>query len=239
MSFLCAIILIILYVDCATSLKHPDLVKLFNNGAKKANDPTIIPQLSNAWIATTIDPPEGRGTEKYFFMENATDSYPSGHWFIYEGCQKLEYDGNDEINYYLKCFAVDCCYEDGDMKEWQIGAGKSGMNHTTYIGNKTVESFGEKFDCMGWETWYYLDPVTKRKVIYQYWLTFPTNNLADPMNTILHRIDWSDGLYGDEGDIQYQNFTPIPYDQRDAFMQEFTVPQVCQGNAVWECDTDY
>ena len=73
-------------------------------------------------------------------------------------------------------------------------------------------------------------------VEYKFWLTFPTNNLTDPANTILHRIDYrADAV--PPGELQYTNFTPIVGQAAQAeFGKQFILPDVCQGNDVHPCD---
>merc|ERR1719319_333199 len=222
---------------------HPDLVKLFNNGVKNARGGSDqpIPQIATSWTANVIDPPDGAGLEKYHFLDDnipaVNASNPSGHWFIYGSGSRarssLEWytyqDPNGRGRYYLDC-PTDCCFEySGDnIKEWQVGAGKNGMENTKFVGNASIESWGQTVDCMGWETDYKGDALGS--VEYTFWLTFPTNNLMDPANTILHRIDYrADAV--PPGEIQYSNFTPIVgQTAQNEFAKQFILPDACTGN---------
>eukprot|EP01084_Bolivina_argentea_P069641 126675_1 len=251
------ILVIISWIAIAFSrskFNHPHLSKLFNDGVKhsKSNNDYPIPQISSSWTANVIDPPDGAGLEKYHFLDNiknatgANWTNPSGHWFIYgdesRACTSLEWDVTQDPNgrgrYYLNC-PEDCCFEysGDDVKEWQIGAGKNGMENTQFIGNKSIESWGKTYDCMGWETEYHGAPGKLGKVTYKFWLTFPTNNLTDVANTILHRIDYNADAVP-PGEIQYSNFTPIVgWDAQTKFGEQFVLPTACNNHPP-SCDTD-
>ena len=202
---------------------------------------STIPQLSNSWTATTIDPPNGVGFEQYHFVDDdfTNSSNPSGHWFRYpdQDCEYLEHYIRANIpesnTYYLGCYAVDCCKEamDANIKDWQIAAGTLNIP-VWYLGITTIESFNENITVQQWKTQYDVTPTEKATYIYS--LTFANGNQSDPFNTILHRIDYRAGIIS--GAIEYKNFTPITREEQTAFAQKFQIPQQCTANNILNCD---
>jgi hypothetical protein len=127
--------------------------------------------------------------------------------------------------YYLNCPAL-CCYEvlDSDVKQWSIS------DDATYLGNKTIQSFGKSVEAEGWEMVY--NPNTLA-VTYDYWVTYDPSN-GSP---VLQRIDYS-GVGVPPGDIQYQNYAEVAPDQAQAFPSTFYLPENCQPVNLLPCDPD-
>ena len=78
------------------------------------------PTLPTAWTAIVEE--EGVGTvwESYLMNTRPSPENPSGKWTNFtddpnepDACRRLIYvTGTKQVRYYLKCHAVDCCYDD-------------------------------------------------------------------------------------------------------------------------------
>lgn len=78
------------------------------------------PTLPTAWTAIVEE--EGVGTvwESYLMVDKPSPENPSGKWTNFtddpneqDACRRLIYvTGEKQVRYYLKCHAVDCCYDD-------------------------------------------------------------------------------------------------------------------------------
>lgn len=206
-----------------------------------ADDP-VQPHLAQAWTALSKGDglPGQIGQESYVWAEKNADRPHTikGHWYKYDDCQKLSlHDPNqlhglhgDERNFYLKCDAVDCCYSDFKMKQWDIGSGP--ITTTTFAGYEDTTELNDNPISQA-EHWHEEDklPMTAYKIIYEH---FITRNESD---IISHRIniDSPDGLFPPQ-EILYANFE-VQHDV-DAFIQrEFQLPKQCQRNNLLNCDS--
>jgi len=195
------------------------------------------PHLAQAWTAMSSgDGLQGQiGNESYFV---SADKKFKAHKYEYPqvGCTKislhdptqLKHIPGGERNYYLGCDAVNCCYKEFSMKEWDIQ--KSGLltsvnfvayEDTTELNNKTVKHA---------EHWKQRTTLPGSVGIgYEYFL-HRTNN----SDVISHRIDYNvSGAKVPAGSILYGGFQ-VQHDL-DTFKQVFTPPAECLKPNVLKC----
>jgi hypothetical protein len=151
------------------------------------------------------------------------------HWFKYDGCQKLSIKDSTQIhhvaggqrNYYLGCDALDCCYGDFSMKQWDISTSRTsavsfvGLEDTTELNDNPVSQA---------EHWHEEDkiPFTPYKVEYDHFISRLDNG-----DIITHRIDVtsSDGLFPPQN-VLYSDFK-VQHDVDAFIQQEFRIPEIC------------
>merc|ERR1712216_1005876 len=192
------------------------------------------PHLAQAWVAQSSgDGEPGKiGKESYLYEDCKSKGGPSdnckqAHIFDYgaDNCIKLEinagYKSTATGTWYVKCDAVDCCYdsqpEPPNLKQWDIA--RSGWTHkltyfgkedTTELNNKTV--LADKWNSLG-------------VINYTYFVTQQGND------TISHRIDYSVPMDPKlkAGSILYGDFQ-VQHDL-DTFRQTFVPPPNASARA--------
>jgi hypothetical protein len=205
---------------------------LFEGVAAKTGDDH--PTLPTMWSARTIDPPQGKGIEKYFFMDTPTDDTPSGMWSEYLGCKRLISTVSlpNTKRYLLGCDGgVDCCWEEqsGNQVEFQI----PNVHYTdptkkvpVDYARANITNFGEVIEADAW-SWKF---TTEKFTAY-------TNDCPDCVNGV-QLLQWKVDM-GQETKavIQfkgYQGIDPNTQAGKD-FAAEFAVPQQCLANNLLKC----
>merc|ERR1711998_746583 len=188
------------------------------------------PHLAQAWTAMSKGDglPNQVGQESYIWDE---DRKIRGHWYKYDGCQKLslkDHSQKVERNYYLKCDALDCCYGDFSMKQWDIGMGKK--SQVTFVGLEDTTELNDAPVSQA-EHWHEEIPLlfTSYKIQYDHFVTRSSGDI------ISHRINFNaTGGIVPPGEILYSNFQ-VQHDI-DAFVQsEFQLPAQCKRNNLLKC----
>jgi len=202
------------------------------------------PTLSTNWIATTWQPdtPAPSGEESYRFVDKPLDSNPSTLWSNYTAadCKRLLISKSyeDQIRYYLKCHAVDCCKCDtkdaGDQIEFQIP-----NVHPNWIAPIKYTKGPCDFPASGQPTVPNADIWTWKFGPAQYiayTTTCPTCNLtASQPGPGVELLRWDIHIAAQNITIEWQDYI-IPADT-SAFKGSFDVPAVCQGNILDCCNT--
>jgi hypothetical protein len=195
-----------------------------------AEDPER-PHLAQAWTAMSKGDglPNQVGQESYVFDD---DRKIRGHWYKYDGCQKLsikDHAQKVESNYYLGCDAVNCCYGDFSMKQWDIGMGKT--SQVTFVGFEDTTELNDAPVSQA-EHWHEEIPLpfTSYKIQYDHFVTRSDGDI------ITHRINFNaTGGIVPPGEILYSDFQ-VQHDI-DAFIQsEFQIPAQCKRNNLLRCD---
>jgi len=199
------------------------------------------PHLAQAWTAMSSGDglPGQTGKESYYI---SSDKKFKAHKFEYPdaGCTKislhdptqLHHIAGGERNYYLGCDAVNCCYSDFQMKEWDIE--KAGLfTHVDFIGIEDTTELNDN-PVQGAEHWRQTTtlPIGKGEKIgigYEYYL-----HRTDSADVISHRIDYNvSGADVPSGSILYGDFQP--QHDLDTFRQTFTPPAECLKANVLKC----
>merc|ERR1712048_873604 len=201
------------------------------------------PHLAQAWTALSMGDGSGNqtGQESYYWSE---DGKFKAHKYEYDGCTKLslhdpsspylKHRQGGELNYYLGCFAVNCCYGDFQMKQWDVATPGMltkvnfvGLEDTTELNDNPVHQA---------EHWHQNTTIfLKTSAAYEYFITRNENDAGEDI--ISHRIDFgAEGPNGPitGGSILYSNFQ-VQHDV-DSFKQVFAVPEVCQRANLLKCN---
>jgi hypothetical protein len=210
------------------------------------------PHLAQAWTALSTGDglPGETGIEHYIYTrDNKANTGMNGHvWDYGEECKKIEVDvgfgasslGPDFISgqFYLKCDAVDCCYDGEassgpgappDVKDWDIHT--PGIAHTVHVEFKGYNDTTELNDnpVKQAEHWQEVDklPFTHGLgVSYDHFITRTGSDI------ISHRIDYT-APSTPPGSILYGNFTVAH--NLTAHQNLFKIPKQCQGR-VMQCN---
>jgi hypothetical protein len=208
-----------------------------SNGAKhlkytgSSKEDPERPHLAQAWTAMSKGDglPNQVGQESYVWDE---DRKIRGHWYKYDGCQKLSIKDHAQKvnrNYYLKCDALDCCYGDFSMKQWDIGMGKK--SEVTFVGLEDTTELNDAPVSQA-EHWHEEIPLpfTSYKIQYDHFVTRSDGDV------ISHRINFNaTGGVVPPGEILYSDFQ-VQHDI-DAFIQsEFQIPAQCKRNNLIKCE---
>merc|ERR1711976_69268 len=165
------------------------------------------------------------------------------HQFVYDGCTKLslhdpsspylQHVKGGERNYYLGCDAVNCCYSDYSMKEWDI-ATPGLLTKVAFVGLEDTTELNDNPVSQA-EHWHQNTTLfLKTSVSYEYFVTRTETNTSEDI--VSHRIDYgAEGPNGPitGGSVLYGNFQ-VQHDL-DSFRQTFAVPEVCQRNNLLKC----
>lgn len=214
-------------------------VAAFSAGAVVAIADPDQPHLAQAWTALSKGDglPNQVGQESYIWDDARKIR---AHWYKYDGCQKLSIHDPSQVhhvtrgerNFYLGCDAVDCCYGDYSMKQWDIGMGTN--SKVTFVGYEDTTELKDNPVAQA-EHWHEEIPLlfTQYKIQYDHYVS-----RADTGDIISHRINFNStaGLFP-PGEILYSDFQ-VQHDL-DAFIQnEFQIPQQCLRNNLLNCDGD-
>lgn len=178
------------------------------------------------------------GEESYYWSE---DGKFKAHKFVYDGCTKLslhdptqiKHRAGGELNYYLGCYAVNCCYKDFKMKQWDIP--QAGLlTHVNFVGIEDTTELDNNVVHQA-EHWHQNTTIfLKTSVAYEYFVTRAQTNGTEDI--ISHRIDFgAEGPNGPMtgGSILYGDFK-VQHDI-DTFKQTFAVPEVCNKPNLLKC----
>jgi hypothetical protein len=200
-----------------------------------AQDPDR-PHLAQAWTAMSTGDglPGATGKESYYWSQ---DGKFKAHKYEYDGCTKLSLHDPTQLhhiqggerNYYLKCDAVDCCYSDFTMKNWDI-ADPGLMTNVDFHGYEdTTELNGNPVQ--GAEHWAQNTKIFgfNLSIGYDYYI-----HRTDTADVISHRIDFNAAGASQAGSILYGDFQP----QHDIeqFKQTFALPAQCDHNNLLRCN---
>merc|ERR1712137_129046 len=125
------------------------------------------------------------------------------------------------MGYYVKCDAVDCCYDANDddpsIKKWDIGqAKKSTITHMEATDLDDLDGH-----VAGADTWLEDISAFSAHVKYAYYITQSDNG-----DVISHAIDY-EAPGAAPGRILYGNFTVKHAEELDAFREVFKAPAEC------------
>merc|ERR1711965_102577 len=206
----------------------------------------VQPHLAQAWTAlSTGDGLPGKvGKESYLFEDchhkgGESDDCKQAHIFDYgaDVCQKFEIDAGYKSSAtgscYVKCDAVDCCYDDNndppDVKSWDIPQSSWWKStKVSYLGKHDTTALNETVKNA--DVWQSLSaiPFTKVGVNYTYYIT------KDGNDTISHRINFMvPGTSVKAGSIEYKDFK-VQHDI-DTFRKTFVPPAVCLQKSTMSC----
>jgi len=198
------------------------------------------PHLAQAWTAMSSGDglPGAVGKETYHV---SADKKFKAHKFEYpeQQCTKislhdptqLHHIAGGERNYYLGCDAVNCCYSDFKMKEWDIE--KSGwISKTSFVAYEDTTELNEN-PVIGAEHWTTHDTLPKVGIDYDYFI-----HRTNTSDVISHRIDFNvSGTDLPAGTILYGDFQ-VRHDL-DNLRAEFTPPAECLKANVLKCPNEH
>jgi hypothetical protein len=194
------------------------------------------PTLPTMWTATVNEDMVGIVMESESFVwRGESVENPSAKWtnFTDGSCQRLIIsNGNfqESGRYLLGCDAVNCCYEDDGGSgpiEYQIpNIHPAYLASVTNEGKETITTFDgtDLAETVEADVWQWGNLVHYRVH------TTPTD---DPNVAKLHK--WTVKA-GDEFPNEYKDFRAIPTEEQESFLQQFRIPDVCQGH-ILDCDS--
>lgn len=193
------------------------------------------PHLSQAWTAQSSGDglPGQVGEESYYY---SADGKFKAHKYVYPDCTKislhdptqLHHIAGGQRNYYLGCDSVDCCYNDFQMKKWDI-TDPSMITKVNFIAYEDTTELNDN-PVSGAEHWneYNDFSVFKFGIAYDYYI-----HRTETSDVISHRINFNASGVGQAGEILYGNFQ-VQHDL-DSFKQVFTPPPQCLKSNVLKC----